>query len=330
MNPPPSISGSNNIGLYGNWALWGDEVVDNIVKSDGGFYNINLNGHLITVGQGGIHSLGATGQLVIHNGRITSMDGQLRISSSSSPPNQLDINAVICDSPTHKVGLRVSGAIGSYRLTGNTPNAFTGDVEVTGKGQYFALAKNDGVTAVLGNIYVKDGAMVGVDNSHQISDSSTVTLSGERSGFGLFKTNRVLVEVFHKLSVNLFSNGVLLFGHDQYDSFEKSLFLDGLEIGSWASLTIEGWLSGRDRLFIKKSDAQLEDTLTKVRFEGRSEAAGVRDYNRDYWEIGVGAGFRPLPEPTTYGAAFSVASLGLWAFRCRKRRTENLARENAS
>jgi len=258
------------------------------------------------------------------------MDGQLRLSSSSYHRNQLDINAVICDSPTRKVGLRVSGAMGAYRLMGNTPNTFTGDVEVTGKGQYFALAKNDGVTAVLGNIYVKDGAISGVDNSNQISDSSTVTLSGEGSGFGLFKTYRELSEAFHKLSVGSFSTGVLLFGHDQYDSFEKSLFLDGLEIGIGASLTIKGWLSGRDHLFIKKSDAQLEDTLAKVRFEGKSESTGVRDYNNDYWEIGVGAGFRPLPEPATYGAAFSVAALGLWAFRCRKRRTENLACENAS
>jgi len=89
-------------------------------------------------------------------------------------------------------------------------------------------------------------------------------------------------------------------------------------------------MAGRDHLFVKKSDRKLEDTLTKVRFEGKSEAAGVRDYSSDYWEIGVGAGFRPLPEPTTYGEAFSVAALGLWALRCRKRRTENLARENAS
>jgi len=309
--------------------LRGDEVVDNIVKSDGDFYNINLNGHLITVGQGGVNSIGTIGQLVIHNGRITSTDGQLRLSSSSYHRNQLDINAVICDSPTHKVGLRVSGAIGAYRLMGNTPNTFTGDVEVIGKGQYFALAKSDGVTAVLGNIYVKDGAMVGVDNSHQISDSSIVTLSGERSGFGLFETGRPLVEYFYKLAVNSFDDGVLLFGH-RSDSFEKSLFLDNLEIGVWASLSIEGWQAGRDHLFIKKSDAQLEDTLTKVRFEGKSEAVGGRDYNSDYWEIGVGAGFRSLPEPGTYGAAFSVAALGLWALRCRKQRAENLARENAS
>jgi len=315
--PPPEISNINNIGLYGNWVLWRDQVVDNIVKSAGDFYDINLNGHLITVGSGGINSIGS-GQLVIHNGWITSTDGQLRLSSSSYHLNQLDINAVICDSPTHKVGLRVSGAIGAYRLMGNNPNTFTGDVEVIGKGQYFALAKNDGVTAVLGNIYVKDGAMVGVDNSNQISDSSTVMLSGERSGFGLFETGRPLVEYFHKLAVNSFDDGVLLFGHKN-DSFEKSLFLDNLEIGVRASLNIEGWMAGRDHLFIKKSDGKLEDTLTKVRFKGKSGAAGVRDYNNDYWEIGVGAGFRPLPEPTTYGAAFSVVALALWAFRCRKR-----------
>jgi len=264
----------------------------------------------------------------MHNGRITSTDGQLRLSSSSIPYSQLTINAVICDSPTHKVGLRVSGGVGAYRLEGKSPNTFTGDVEVSGRGQYFALAKTAGVTAVLGNIYVKDGAAAGVDHSNQIADSSIVTLVGNRSKFGLFNTQQTLVEAFHKLSVNSLSNGVLLFGHDQSDSFEKSLFLDDLVIGSGASLGIEGWMAGRDHLFVKKTSRYLEDALAKIRLEGHSGQAGVRDYNNDYWEVGVGAGFRPLPEPATYGAAFSVAALGLWAFRCRKRCATNFTREN--
>gem|GEM_PF-1278981 len=327
LPPPPAISRVNGVGLYREWSLGADEAVPRIIKGEGDFIDVNLNGHLLTVGLGGVNSIGSTGQLIIKNGRITSIDGLLRLSSSSYHYNQLDIDAVICDAPTHKVGLRVSGAMGAYRLIGSNSNTFTGDVEVSGQGQYFALAKSAGVTAVLGNIHVRDGALAGIDNSNQISDSSTVTLSGEGVTFGLLKTYRVLSEAFYKLSVNSFSNGVLLFGHDEYDSFEKSLFLEELEIGGGAFLNIEGWMADRDHLFVKKTSRYFEDALAKIRLIGHSGQVGIKDYGKGYWEIGVGAGFRPLPEPETYGAAFSVAVLGLSVWR-RKRRKVDLDREN--
>jgi len=135
------------------------------------------------------------------------------------------------------------------------------------------------------------------------------------------------VQVFRKLAVGN-DTGILNF----MNNGKNEIFIDDLVINNDAYLSIKGWNRYfDDHLFVKKTSSYLQYALSRIKFEHHKyENVGVRDYNRDYWEIGVGAGFRPLPEPATYGAAVSVASLGLWAFRCRKRRTENLARENAS
>jgi len=206
---PPRINYSNNIVPYGRWVLDRDQSVNGIVKNSGDFYEVNLNGHLLTIGSDGVNSIGQ-GQLVIKNGRITASGSQLLLSSSTPHPYQLDIAAAICDAPTHRVGLLVKGT-GTYRLLGEHANTFTGDVIVDGRGQYFALAKSDGVTAVSGNIYVKNGAWVGIDSSNQIADSSEVILSGKGAIFGLFSTGRPLTEKFHRLSVDRFDDGILGF-----------------------------------------------------------------------------------------------------------------------
>jgi len=72
---------------------------------------------------------------------------------------------------------------------------------------------------------------------------------------------------------------------------------------------------------VKKTSSGLREALTNTCFEGKSESVGVRDYNSDYWEIGVGNGFRPLPEPVTYGAVFSLGVLGFVAWRRRGKRS---------
>jgi len=75
-------------------------------------------------------------------------------------------------------------------------------------------------------------------------------------------------------------------------------------------------------LFVKKTSPHLADALEKILFNNKKGQFGVRDYNREYWAIGVGSIFHPLPtpEPATYGAAVSLSGLGLVVWRKRRRR----------
>jgi len=99
------------------------------------------------------------------------------------------------------------------------------------------------------------------------------------------------------------------------------LFLDDLWIFGDSDLVLENFFpSYGDSLFVKKTSSHLEDALSKIRFRNMKGEIGVRDYNWEYWEIGVGLGFGAIPETATYGAAVSLSGLGLVVWRKRRRR----------
>jgi len=107
----------------------------------------------------------------------------------------------------------------------------------------------------------------------------------------------------------------------------SKIFISDLIIGNGAFLAIKAALLDQgDGLFVKKSSRYLEDALRKIRFSGMDGEVGVRDYNKDYWELGVGIGFGAIPEPATYGAVFSLSALGFVAWRRRARGAISLSK----
>jgi len=128
--------------------------------------------------------------------------------------------------------------------------------------------------------------------------------------FNSDKNNRILSSLF----IN---------GEDSIIDFAygyTKLFIDDLIIRDGSDLTLL-WFSPRsgDGLFVKKTSRHLQDALAKIRIENKSGSVGVRDYNEDYWEIGVGTGFGGLPEPSTYGAILGAVGIGLVVWRNRRR-----------
>ncbi|MBB5030607.1 beta strand repeat-containing protein [Prosthecobacter vanneervenii] len=88
-------------------------------------------------------------------------------------------------------GLTKNG-LGTLTLSGSAANNFTGDSTI--KAGEVDLAKNNGVTAIAGNITVGDGtasAVLKLINSEQIADTSVVTFNGSGATAGILRLNNL-------------------------------------------------------------------------------------------------------------------------------------------
>jgi len=148
-----------------------------------------------------------------------------------------------------------------------------------------------------------------------ISRNATITFDGKRPELhfvGFDKIGRYTIQGLNVMGVDSTLD---------FSSGKTKLFLDDLWIGGMGDLFLEGFVpASGDGLFVRKTSVYLEDALAKIRFGNTSGKVGVRDYNWEYWEIGIGADFRPLPEPAVYDTVFSLGALGFVAWRRRRRR----------
>jgi len=146
-------------------------------------YDLDLNKHKVTIGEGGIWMNGqGTGS---NGGVVTSSSGQIKISQRGSV--SIHIHAVITDNLGVSVGLyfidksQPDGRLGSSVIAGDEYNTFTGTVNVIGNGINLELMKNKGAIAVSGDMNIKEGAHVYTRGSGQFARHVTVTL---QSGAG--------------------------------------------------------------------------------------------------------------------------------------------------
>jgi len=307
-----------------------DEVVEEIHSWNG---KIDLNGRKLTVGAGGIN--------IYENAGIPTVWGEGSITSSSTSLNfyfknkeQLEtgyvVAAKITDAPGHKVGLTLNGSMREGKnnyidLAGDESNTFTGDVYIANLAR-LVMYKNNDATAVLGDIYARDGGEVIIAGNEQINNSSKVVLRGCKSEAILsFSSvyNDSVTEKFNKLSID--GAGVINFHRTVNipDGSRNFLYLDDLEIGIDSSLIIRRWELGRDFLLVRKDSKNLQDALSRIKFEGYEPNAGGLeryDFNKDYWQI-----IPQFPEPATYGAGLVLITLGLVRYRQRCRRVVNTA-----
>jgi len=307
-----------------------DQSFEGVESRDtGGF---NLNGHRLTIGAGGINIYtnhgAASPDKIYGQGCLTSSDYHLifNFKNTQSLHTGYVISSTIINNSLpnrfHKVGVAISGGVPGREshidLTGNESNTFTGHVNISGHAGAL-LYKSNGATAIQGDITVSDNGYLGLGASHQIADSSTVRLNGNRGTAELLFHpihNSEISEKFHKLIVN--EKGLINFYfHWQVPGAPhgtRYLYLDDLEVTTGGELLIDEWSLGRDYLLVKKGSIHLQDSLKRIRFSGKPAGwhGGIKEYNKDYWQL-----VPDLPEPTTYGVFLGAASLMLWF--CRRR-----------
>jgi len=301
---------------------------------------LNLNGHLLTVGEGGINGYYNENNLFIKSGSITASGASLVIRAGtygSSALNtlgdqvfrNLHINAEIQNHKNHEVGLVLTGVQPTgrralVRIGGSSSNTFTGDVVVEGRYNALFLEKTNGATAIASkSIYVKSGGRLAVASSNQISDAATVRLAGHGSMFSFVGSSSPDIvgsvsEKVHALVVES-GNGVFSFMHSNKfkDTFRKTIILDDLIINAGASLRIAHWEEGRDHFLVRKDSTYLADAMKKLSIEGWAKnQVYLKDYDKDCWSI------EAAPEPATCGAVFGGVALALVGCRLRRRRVQ--------
>jgi len=248
---------------------------------------------------------------------VTSSSNILNIRLTKPTTHSSQIFSSITDHSNHKVGVTVSGDDNGHektlQLSGAFSNTFTGKLTVSGSAQVI-LNKSAGKTAVSGDILVEKGGRLTLSRSDQIKDTSIITLhssiESKRSKLEFDGSRKeTIIERVHTLKIE--NSGSLLFDKSKKSTAQKYLYLNNLVIGQGGKLVIEGWISNRDHLLVKKDSKNLEDSLKKIDFSGYNRwTIGKRSFNKDYWEI-----YAVLPEPSTYGASLLLFGLVAKAIR---------------
>jgi len=282
---------------------------------------IELKGKKLKIGSGGINIYSnSTVNSIVGAGSITSSTNQLVINfkNNTNLVSSYYIDSEIRDSLGHKIGLRISGGVPGKRnhvdLVGRKSNSFTGDIYISGHAG-LNISRNNTVT-VIGNIFLSGNGYLNISGSHQINDNSSITLSGN-SGRPMLAFSdyhhRDTVEKIHSLIVK--GGGDINFHAYPWELHStRRFYLDDIEVAFGSELLIKAWALGRDHILVRKDSEHFSDSLSRIKFQGRREPkASLQDYDANYWQIIPG-----FPEPTTYGAILSVASLGFVFYRKQK------------
>jgi len=233
-------------------------------------------------------------------------------------PSAIHIDSIISNNAQGILDVVVtgSGRMGVKRVVrfrGAYSNTFTGYVFLEGKGTALYLSKWNGAHSVNSDIYVRNGAILGIESSNQIPDYASVKLQGKDSMFVINWVGRDLSEKFHTLSVD--GHGRVLFSRDNGSRERKTLMLDDLVIDIFSRLTVHGWNPDLDLFLVSKSSSHVRDALKRINFEGPNrQIVELREYNKDYWKLYAS------PEPSTYGAILGAVGLALVAWRKGRRR----------
>jgi len=180
--------------------LTDDREVKGIWMNDRNSKSITLKGKTLTIGEGGINADYSDRIMYISGGAITASGSELVVRSDTGGVgyvneygqviyNSFALNSMIRDRGGNKINLVIKGEHkganrGMISLGGSQSNIFTGSVTVEGRNNVLYLSKRGGATAIASkSIYVKSGGRLSLSGSNQISDESTVYLSGKASMF---------------------------------------------------------------------------------------------------------------------------------------------------
>jgi len=319
-----------NVEIVGTVNLTGDRSVKGIWMNQENSSVLNLRGRVLTVGAGGVNVNYNEKRLYLTNGQITSNESSIVIHAGTygtgaftEDGRQVNLSfsftAVIQDHENHKVGLILTGKHSSgergqergvVALEGIHSNTYTGDTVVDGAYNHLLLAKANGATAIVGDVYVKNAGTLNLLRSNQISDSSRMVLSRGTLIFSSIKGERI-----EKIRALIVEKGVSRFdfGHlEESINDKRTLILDDLNINNGASLNIFRWQEGRDHLLVRKGSKHLADAMKKITIDGWAKnQVYLKDYDKDYWSI------EAAPEPAICGAILGAMGLGVFVLRRR-------------
>jgi len=263
-----------------------------------------------------------TGEVHLNANSITSATREIRVVSHVDMNTNLNIESVLKNYEYWKTSLRIGNPNGfrTYvALSGSRDNTFTGVTTLEGINVELNLIKSNGVTAISGDLHVRDGAVAKVHARNQIKRNATISLisNGNVASTLRFASvhygNKNLEENVHQLVIE--GKGVIDFGTEDNKSThgKRYFYMDDLLITEGSLLTILAWEEGRDHFLVRKDSYHLKESLKRLEFKGYDRSKlNLVDFNTDYWEIS-GA-----PEPATYGAG--LLSLGLGFVLWRKKR----------
>jgi len=304
---PPPLCISN----IDEWAFASEYSFKEDIVSYGGTIYLR---DTVQVGDAGIVMCPSDTATFIKGGRLTSSGSMLNVSIGNSyyVIDRLIIYSPICNNSSGEIGIHITstsgGLVNAMVLAGSDSNTFTGDSIVEGEYSCLSLGKENGATAIQGDVFLKNGGRLCFWRGDQIADTATITM-GRNSVIGLTGIGQ---EKIHELVVQ--EDSFIDFTIDDSLPDGNFFYLDDLVVADGASLRMRGWKTGLDFLLVRKDSEHLQDALSKIKFEGQEDKyAGLKDYNSDYWQIGPG-----FPEPTSYGATFGIMGLGLSVFRRRR------------
>lgn len=272
--------------------------------------DVNAGGYTLTITSGGLLSTGATISN-LSNGTVRAGTAASDLIAHVYGTGGLEISAVVADNSGPDALIKAGD--GTLTLSGTTANTYTGTTYVN-EGT-LALNKTAGVNAIAGDVVVGDGRgtdTLRLNADEQIADTSDVLLRGGTYGTGetILQFNGSggagVSETLGTLTIEGYT--VIDFaGGNVCDA--NFLFLDDLLMASADSmLYVRNWIDFTDFLLVRNT-ADIASVLSQVRFEGYGEISYWQEYDANYSRI------TPVPEPSTYGAIFAAAGLGLFGWR---------------
>lgn len=168
---------------------------------------------------GGTLDLGGTNNLQkfaisLTNGGVIQNGALLRNSATNYTWSDGTVSAALTTGASGQINL-IKNTTGTLTLSGSTANTHAGTTTVNGG--TLVLAKTAGLDALVGNITIGDGAttagndVLRLDSSHQIADTSVVSLNGSDANAGILRLNNQS-ETIAGLS-SAAGNGIVENGH---------------------------------------------------------------------------------------------------------------------
>ncbi len=313
-----TIAGAHAITINGTTTINGTRTLTINNAAHTALNHINLYGNLTLNGTGTLSFNGTTtlnNNRTLTNNLTTLTLNQVILSNSTlnrtltiAGTGNTDITGPITNGASTASSLTKTGS-GTLILSGNSANTYTGNTIVNGG--TLILSKTAGTNAITGNLNIQSGGTLLLAQSHQINNTSNLTLAG-----GTFNTQGNS-ETLGTLTLNATStidlgngNSILQFANSAAPPWNVSA---QLLIQNWSGLLTGG---GTDQIYFGNNTSGLTPAkLSQIQF---INPAGLAPGTYGAQILPTGE-IVPVPEPTALLTASLVLILCLLQIQKKRR-----------